>query len=124
MQTTPPKEDVALVCTDLMFTSKVTGVGKELGRTVKVYPSAKAATAAVHPDLRLALLDLSNPKNTPPEEIAAWKAALPPEAVLIAYGSHVDVPALQAAKNAGCDAVLPRSAFVQRLVELLSIEEA
>ena len=120
METASPREDVALVCTDLMFTSKVTGTGKELGRKVRVFPSAKAATAAVHPDLRVALLDLSNPKNTPPEDVSAWKAALPPQAVLIAYGSHVDVPALQAAREAGCDAVLPRSAFVQRLTQILA----
>lgn len=123
MENTQPI-DVALVCTDLMFTSKVTGVGKELGRKVRVFASAKAAAAAGLADLRVAMLDLSNPKNTPPEDICAWKAALPAEAVLIAYGSHVDVPALQAAKDAGCDLVLPRSAFVQRLVEILSLEEA
>ena len=112
-------EDVALVCTDLLFTSKVTGTGKELGRQVRVYPSAKSAATAASPDLKIALLDLSNPKNTPPEDIRAWKAALPDGAVLIAYGSHVDVPALQAAREAGCDLVLPRSAFVQRLPQLL-----
>jgi len=112
-------EDVALVCTDLMFTSKVTGVGKELGRRVRVYPNAKSATSAVSPDLKLALLDLSNPKATSPEDIRAWKAALPEGAVLVAYGSHVDVTALQAARDAGCDVVLPRSAFVQRLPQLL-----
>jgi hypothetical protein len=116
-------EDVALVCTDLMFTSKVTGVGREFGRQVRVYPNAKSATGAVSPDLKLALLDLSNPKNTSQEDIKAWKAALPAEAVLIAYGSHVDVPALQAARDAGCDLVLPRSSFVQRLPQLLGGEE-
>jgi len=117
-------EDVALVCTDLMFTSKVTGVGRELGRQVRVYPNAKSAAAAVSPNTKVAMLDLSSPKNTPAVDISAWKAALPPDAVLIAYGSHVDVPALQAAKEAGCDLVLPRSAFVQRLVQLLGGAEA
>ena len=117
-------EDVALVCTDLMFTSKVTGVGKELGRRVRVFPNAKTATGAVSPDLKLALLDLSNPKNIATEDIRAWKEALPANAVLIAYGSHVDVPALQAARDAGCDLVLPRSAFVQRLPKLLGGESA
>jgi hypothetical protein len=113
-------EDVALVCTDLMFTSRVTGTAKELGRQAKVYLSAKSAAASVSPNLKVALLDLSNPKNTPAEDIQAWKAALPEGAVLIAYGSHVDVPALQAARDAGCDVVLPRSAFVQRLPHLLT----
>ena len=123
METTSPPIDVALVCTDLMFTSKVTGVGNELGRKVRVFPSAKAAAAAGLNDLRVALLDLSNPKDTPAEDIRAWKAALPPEAVLIAYGSHVDVAAWQAARDAGFDVVLPRSAFVQQLTQLLAGED-
>ena len=88
-----------------------------------MFPSAKAAAAAGLSELRVALLDLSNPKDTAGEDIRAWKAALPPEAVLIAYGSHVDVAALQAARDAGCDVVLPRSAFVQRLTQLLAGEE-
>lgn len=34
-----------------------------------------------------------------------------PTARIVAYGSHVDEPALEAARAAGADAVLPRSRF-------------
>jgi len=34
---------------------------------------------------------------------------------VVAYGSHVDAAGLKAARDAGCDVVLPRSAFVEQL---------
>ena len=38
---------------------------------------------------------------------------------IVAWGSHVDVDAFEAARAAGADRVLPRSAFTRRLPELL-----
>jgi hypothetical protein len=38
---------------------------------------------------------------------------------LAAYGSHVDVATLHAARDAGCDPGLPRSAMAQELPNLL-----
>ena len=38
---------------------------------------------------------------------------------VIAFGSHVDVARLKAARAAGCDEVLPRSAFFEGLEERL-----
>jgi DNA-binding NarL/FixJ family response regulator len=38
---------------------------------------------------------------------------------IVAWGSHVDVEAFEAARAAGADRVLPRSAFSRRLPELL-----
>lgn len=39
--------------------------------------------------------------------------------VVVAWGSHVDAKALEAARAAGADRVLARSAFTRRLPELL-----
>jgi DNA-binding NarL/FixJ family response regulator len=41
--------------------------------------------------------------------------ALDPAPFLVGYGSHVDVATLKAAREAGCDLVLPRSKFVEEL---------
>ena len=38
---------------------------------------------------------------------------------IIGYGSHVDTATLKAARDAGCDVVLPRSKFVEELAHLL-----
>jgi hypothetical protein len=114
--------DVQLVCTDLMFTSKVTGVGREFGRKVRVFPSIERAVAAVGPNVRLALLDLAHPPRFAPDDVRQWKAALPAGATLAAYGSHVEVDSLRAAKAAGCDEVFVRSEFVRLLPSLMTGE--
>jgi hypothetical protein len=109
-----------LVCTDLMFTSKITGTGKELGVPVKVVPSVAAGISASGPEVRLALLDLANPKQTSMDDIRRWREALPTEAVLVAYGSHVEVDLLRSAREAGCNVVMVRSEFVQKLPQLFA----
>jgi hypothetical protein len=38
---------------------------------------------------------------------------------VVAYGSHVDTATLRAAREAGCDPVLPRSKFVEELPSAL-----
>ena len=38
---------------------------------------------------------------------------------MVAYGSHVDAAVLRAAREAGCDPVLPRSKFVEELPRAL-----
>ena len=109
-----------LVCTDLIFSSKITGTAKELNVDISVALSTAGAVKTVTPDTNLVLVDLSNPANTSESDLVALKQALPATAKLIAYGSHVDIARLEAARRAGCDAVLPRSAFVQQLVDILS----
>ena len=44
---------------------------------------------------------------------------LDPSPAIVAWGSHVDVEAFEAARVAGADRVLPRSAFSRRLPEIL-----
>jgi hypothetical protein len=46
--------------------------------------------------------------------------AVPAGVRTIAYGSHVDTAVLDAARAAGCDEVLPRSAFFSHLPTLLA----
>ena len=39
---------------------------------------------------------------------------------IVAYGPHVDEALLDSAREAGCDTVLPKGAFVSRLPEIVS----
>jgi hypothetical protein len=109
--------DILFVCADLIFTSKVTGVARELGRPIRVIRDVATAIESTNSATPLAILDLGNSANT--NEIRAWRERLPSDAKLVAYGSHVDVETLKAARAAGCDPVLPRSEFVKRLVALM-----
>jgi 2-keto-3-deoxy-6-phosphogluconate aldolase len=64
------------------------------------------------------LVDLALGTPDAAEAIAALKrrAECP---VVVAWGSHVDAAAMDAARGAGADRVLARSAFTRRLPEIL-----
>ena len=61
------------------------------------------------------ILDLQNPGIDLPALLAELKAACPAMPRVTAYGSHVEAELLRAAREAGCDLVLPRSKFVKEL---------
>jgi CheY-like chemotaxis protein len=107
-----------LVSRDLFFTSRVTGTADLLGIEVQV--AADVQTAAE----RLAVaqfgcifIDLADTGL----DVAAFFAQLPSgeHPPVIAFGSHVATARLQAARDAGCDQVLPRSRFSAELSDLL-----
>ena len=70
------------------------------------------------------LVDLGGGADGPDEArsaidaIRALKRLSEPPAI-VAWGSHVDTEAFEAARTAGADRVLPRSAFTRRLPEIL-----
>jgi len=97
---------------DLMDRSKVQAVG---GDAIRFVPSAAdLVDAASDPVVRLVVVDLSRPGVL--DVLPALAAA---EVRTIGFGSHVDHTLLDSARQAGCDEVLPRSAFFRRLTELL-----
>lgn len=110
---------VLLVCNDLIFTTKIVGTAKALGRSIRVYPRGSGIPATTAAAAKLVMVDLSSSYDTGPENLRDLRAALSEKATLLAYGSHVDVERLTAARAAGCDAVLPRSRFVEALPILL-----
>jgi CheY-like chemotaxis protein len=110
-----------LLSDDLMFTSRITGIGAALELRILSArsPEALAALAQAHAP-RCVLLDLSNPGLRVGELMDWLRENCPAMPRVVAYGSHVDVAALQAAREAGCDPVLPRSKFVEDLPRTLA----
>lgn len=107
-----------LISRDLFFTSKVTGTAQQLGCAIQVVPNtATAATRIAAGGIRCLFVDLS----PPPAGLAELIGGLPKETrpKVIAFGSHVATAQLQAARDAGCDDVLPRSRFSGELPALL-----
>jgi DNA-binding NarL/FixJ family response regulator len=104
-----------LLSDDLIFSSRITAVARDLSLEVRVAKSADAllSLARQRPPA-CAILDLSNPGLKIGECVAALKS-LAPRPRIIAYGSHVDTATLRAARDAGCDLVMPRSQFVAEL---------
>ena len=115
----PGGPDAILLCRDLIFNSKITGTARELGLRVLVAGSDALARSMLEQwRPRAVLVDLAAGDLATPEALLAYRAIVP-EARFLAFGSHVDVGALDQARDAGCDPVLPRSKFTAELPDLL-----
>ena len=109
-----------LLSDDLIFTSRISGTARGLGLTVKAARSVDALEALARQRTpTCVLVDLANPGLAVPDLIERLRAACPQVPRVVAYGSHVDAAGLRAARAAGCDVVLPRSAFVEQLAKAL-----
>ncbi len=121
---------IVAVLDDLMFTSKIRAAAAGLGVTVTFARSAEAALAALRapeispggaPASRLVLLDLNGTATDPLGVVAAIRAIDALRTVpIVGFVSHVQTHTIDAARQAGATEVLSRSAFVQRLPELLT----
>jgi hypothetical protein len=104
----------AVLCDDLMFSSRITGTARALNLEMRVCRRpADLGTLAAGQPLACVIVDLDQPAL----DIAALVAAAkqPGPATVVGFGSHVAAETLRAARAAGCDLVLPRSQFVQVL---------
>lgn len=103
-----------LLSDDLIFTSRITGEARALGLTIKTARSADALLTLARQEAPVCVLvDLANPGLVLWELMRQLAELGKPR--VIAYGSHVDTATLRAAREAGCDPVLPRSQFVEEL---------
>ena len=107
---------------DLIFSIKISTAAKALGAPVFFERSAEMALTRIRErQPGLVIFDLNSAKLRPLEIIAQMKA----DAALgrirtLGYVSHVHTDVITAARAAGIDEVLARSAFSERLGEILS----
>lgn len=99
--TTPAGGPIVAFVPDLMDRSKVAAAAE--GRVRFVGSPAELVGAAAGADL--VVVDLGRPA------VLAVLAEVAGVTRVIAFGSHVDGATLSAARDAGCDEVLARSAF-------------
>jgi DNA-binding NarL/FixJ family response regulator len=113
-----------IVCAvdDLMFSVKISTAAKALGVDVYFERKRENLLQAIR-DKRpsLVIFDLNSARLAPISTIAAIKAepALK-ETRTVGYVSHVDTVTIDAARQAGIDQVLARSAFSERLADILT----
>jgi CheY-like chemotaxis protein len=105
-----------LLTDDMIFSSRITGTAQALGLKVNVVKTTKDLMAQVseHPPACV-IVDLCHPGLQVDELIRKLKGGCSAAPRVVAYGSHVDTATLRAAREAGCDVVLPRSKFVESL---------
>src|SRR5205085_1907203 len=104
-----------LLSDDLIFTSRITATAQAHGLTVQpARTQAQLQALAGQEAPAGVIVDLDHPGLNVSELLRQLRAAAVPPYV-VAYGSHVDAAGLRAAREAGCDLVLPRSKFVEEL---------
>lgn len=113
---------ILAILDDLLFTSKIRGAATHAGVTVAFARSAASALEQMRAATpALVIVDLNNPRTSPIETIGTIKsdpalASVP----IVGYVSHVDTSTIQAARAAGIDEILARSAFSGGLPEILA----
>jgi CheY-like chemotaxis protein len=114
---------VAAACADLIFGARVRAAAEAAGWQALLISPRDAAANRIRTELpRLVLLDLDARWLDAVALIAALKADPATAAIpVVAFASHVRTDALAAAREAGADRVLARSAFVRQLPELLRV---
>ncbi|HEY7055970.1 MAG TPA: hypothetical protein VH458_05565 [Vicinamibacterales bacterium] len=106
---------------DLLFSSKIRATAKQVGAEVQFARTPEeilSQARLVRPSL--VIFDLNSAKTDPIRTIAALKADADVASIrTIGFASHVHVDLIAAARSAGADEVLPRSAFAGRLADIL-----
>ncbi|MBL8848293.1 MAG: hypothetical protein JNG89_01355 [Planctomycetaceae bacterium] len=109
---------VLIVCSDLFFSTQLRSAAQVTGAQADVELSAARIgerTAAGHYSAIALDLEMSG------LDVAAALAALPVEnrPHVMAFGPHVQAQRLKAARDAGCDTVVPRSMAAEALAKMV-----
>jgi len=107
---------------DMFFASKVNAIAGQVGATL-IYAKTPAdiIAKAQTEQPSLIIFDLNSIRSHPLETIKTIKQDAELKGIsILGYLSHVQVDLEQQAIAAGCDRVIPRSAFAQNLSSILS----
>jgi PleD family two-component response regulator len=109
---------------DLLFASKIRGTAEQLNVTAEFARTADSLFDAAKTEVpSLIILDLHHERLDPFALVERLKGDEQLRAVpVVGFFSHVQVELQRRAKEAGMDHVLPRSAFTQRLPDILKGE--
>ena len=113
---------IVCVIDDLIFSIKISTAAKGLGAEVYFERAADMVLARIREKQpALVIFDLNGSRLKPMQAIADMKADPDLKAIrTLGFVSHVDADTIAAARQAGIDQVLARSAFSSRLGEILT----
>lgn len=118
---TDPKESVATVVDDMFFAAKINNAATTAGRVIERVRSREQLEGLAANPPSLIIIDLNSDRQDPLEAIRFLKSSAELGAVpIVGFVSHVQTDLIRSAQSAGCDYVLPRSAFTQLLVEIVA----
>ena len=107
---------------DLIFSIKISTAAKALGAEVFFERSTEQIVSRIREKMpTLVILDLNSAKLRPLDVIAQLKAdSTLRDIPTLGYVSHVQTDVIVAARSAGIDEVLARSAFAEQLGQILT----
>jgi CheY-like chemotaxis protein len=113
---------ILAILDDLLFTSKITAAAKQLGVPISIARTSAQALQSMRIETpSLVVFDINNPRTDPLGTVAAMKADPALAAIpTVGFASHVQAEAIDAARRAGIDEVMARSAFTERLPQMLA----
>src|SRR5690242_21262909 len=108
---------ILAVLDDLMFTSKIKTTARQLGLPVSFARTSDGALDAIRSSRpTVVLFDLNNPRTDPLGTVSRMKAdAGMADIPTVGFVSHVQADLIAAARAAGFDDVMARSAFSEHL---------
>ncbi len=111
---------VLAIVGDLLFASKIGQTAKLAGIAVDFVTAEQKVMDSLGRQPTLIIIDLNFNTINPLSLISRLKQHPGPHpATILGFLSHVQADLKLAAQNAGCDLVLPRSAFSQNLSDIL-----
>jgi CheY-like chemotaxis protein len=113
---------IVCVVDDLLFSVKISTTAKAVGADVYFERTPGLALARIkEKQPSLAIFDLNSARLDPLQVIAQLKSDPETSGIkTLGFVSHVDADTIAAARQAGIDEVLARSAFSNRLGDILS----
>ena len=114
-------EAVVILVDDMFFTAKINAAAAECGRHIERIKTREQLEGLAASPPSLAIIDLNSDRLDPLEVIGFFKSTPALAQVpIVGFVSHVQTDLIKRAQAAGCDHVVPRSAFAQMLPDIVS----
>ncbi|MFY9555880.1 MAG: hypothetical protein WAV20_18790 [Blastocatellia bacterium] len=118
---TERKVRIAILVDDMFFAAKINSAASVSGSEIERIKSREQLETLVANPPSMVIIDLNSDRLDPLETIAFLKSRAELTGVqVVGFVSHVQTELIRRAQATGCDYVLPRSAFTQMLVQIMS----
>ena len=112
---------ISLIVDDMFFTAKINAAAGSVGREVERIRSREQLEQLTAAPPLLVIVDLKAERLNPFEALAFLKSQDALRAVpVVAFVAHVQTETIRRAQAAGCDLVLPHSAFTRMLPDIIA----
>jgi CheY-like chemotaxis protein len=114
-------EKICMVVDDMFFAAKIRGAAQSCGREIESVKTAEQVVKMIGDPPAMVIVDLNSNRLDPIEVLKRIKGeASMKDVPVVGFLSHVQLDLKQAAEAAGCDYVIPRSAFSMKLPEIVA----